>query len=50
MLQPVYTVHYKIQLYLTVDSLNRTQVGIIDKSSSSQLLDFIRSEGKGDFL
>ena len=32
------------------DSLNRTMVGIVDKLSSSQLLDFIRSEGKGNLL
>ena len=33
-----------------VDSLNRTPVGIVDKLSSRQLLDFIRSKGKGDSL
>ena len=29
---------------------NRIPIGIVDKLSSRQLLDFIRSEGKGEFL
>ena len=33
-----------------MDSLNRTLVGIVDKLSSRQLPDLIRSEGKGDLL
>ena len=33
-----------------VDSLNTTPVGIVGKLSSRQLLDFIRSEGKGNLL
>ena len=33
-----------------VDSINRTLVVVVNKLSSSQLLDFIRSEQKGDLL
>ena len=33
-----------------VDSLNTTLFVVVDKLSSSQLLDFIRCEGKGDLL
>ena len=33
-----------------VHSLNRTLFVVVDKLSSSQLLDFIRSEGKGNLL
>ena len=42
----------KCQLFKKVDSSfsNRTLVVTVDKLSSSQLLDFIRSEGKGDLL
>ena len=35
---------------MKVYCLNRTLVGVVDKLSSSQLLDFIRSEGKDDLL
>ena len=40
---------YSLEL-VVVDSLNRTSFGIVDKLSSRQPLDFIRSEGQGDFL
>ena len=36
--------------YWSVDSLNRTLVGIVGKLSSRQVLDFIRSGEKGDLL